>query len=153
VAPAACDPAKGGFPDGQAGGLPTYFAPTRGFRASELGLTLSRPGGGATAFEGRFGGTGDSGFITGIEARVPVLGHGPAFPLDGAFILGIGRAFDDVAGETFVPVGLSIRRRLLLDRRALHLALYAQPTVIWVKLTAGTSMPTFALCIGAGGEG
>jgi hypothetical protein len=124
-------------------------AATRAFRSSELGVTLSRPGGDATALEGRVGaaldradlalragyadagGAGDGSFVAGVEARVPVLGHGPTFPLDGAFILGVGRAFEDGGGDTFVPLGLSLGRRLLLDRRALHLTPYVQPTVIF----------------------
>lgn len=74
------------------------------FRVTELGVTLSRPGGDATALEGRFGAAldradlalragnvdpgrpGNGHFIAGVEARVPVLGHSPTFPLDGAFI-------------------------------------------------------------------
>lgn len=144
----------------QATGLPTFFAPTRAFRSSELGVTLSRPGGDATALEGRFGaalasadlalragyadagGAGDGGFVAGVEARVPVLGHGPTFPLDGSFILGVGRAFENGGGETFVPLGLSLGRRVMLDRQALHVTPYVQPTVIF----AGTSL--FAIGLG-----
>lgn len=140
----------------QATGLPTFFAPTRAFRSTELGATLSRPGGDATALEGRFGaaldradlalragyadpgGAGDGGFIAGVEARVPVLGHSPTFPLDGAFILGVGRAFEDGGGETFVPLGLSLGRRLELDRQALHVTPYVQPTVIFASNTLFT---------------
>ena len=137
----------------QATGLPTFFAPTRVFRSTELGATLSRPGGDATALEGRLGfalaradlalragyadpgGAGDGSFVAGIEARVPVLGHSPTFPLDGAFILGVGRAFEDGGGETFVPLGLSLGRRLRLDPGALHLTPYVQPTVIFTSNT------------------
>ena len=45
----------------------------------------------------------------------------------------VGRAFDDAGGETFVPLGISFGRRLALDPRALHLTLYAQPTVILAR--------------------
>ena len=133
----------------QATGMPTFFAPTRNFGSTELGATLSRPGGSATAVEGRFGavlhqadlalragyadpgGTADGSFVAGIEARVPVLGHSATFPLDGALILGVGHAFASGGGETFVPVGLSIGRRLVLDGPALQLTPYFQPTVVF----------------------
>ena len=133
----------------QATGMPTFFAPTRGFASSEVGVTLSRPGAGATGLEARFGaaldradfalragyadpgGTADGSFVAGVEARVPVIGRSPTFPLDGAFILGIGRSFVSGGGQTFVPLGLSIGRRLVLDGSALQLTPYVQPTVIF----------------------
>ena len=131
----------------QATALPTFFSPTREFGTTELGVTLSRPGGDATGIEGRFGaalvradlalragyfdpgGTGGGSFIAGVEARVPVIGHTEDFPLDGAAILGVGRHFAS-GGETFVPLGLSLGRRLVLDRSALYVTPYVQPTVI-----------------------
>lgn len=133
----------------QATGLPTFFAPTREFRSTELGVTLSRPGGDATCVEGRLGaalnradlafrvGYGDRGrnagneFLAGVEARVPVLGHSRTFPLDGAFIFGVGRSFVDRGGQTYVPLGLSLGRRLVLDGSAFELTPYVQPTVIF----------------------
>jgi hypothetical protein len=133
----------------QATGMPTFFAPTRGFGSSEVGVTLSRPGGGGTALEGRLGAAlnradlalragyadpgenADGSFVAGVEARVPVLGHSPTFPLDGAFILGVGRSFASGDGQTFVPLGLSLGRRLVLDGPALQVTPYVQPTVIF----------------------
>jgi len=133
----------------QATGLPTFFAPTRAFGSTEVGLTLSRPGGDATGIEGRFGaaldradlafragyvdpgGSGDGAFAAGIEARIPVLGHTESFLLDGGLILGVGRQFVSGGGQTFVPVGLSLGRRISLDGRALQITPYAQPTVVF----------------------
>ena len=133
----------------QATGMPTFFSPTRHFGQTEAGVTLSRPGGGATGLEARFGaalnradlalragyadpgGTADGSFVAGIEARVPVLGRSQTFPLDGAFILGVGRSFASGGGVTFVPVGLSVGRRLVLDGSALQVTPYVQPTVIF----------------------
>jgi hypothetical protein len=144
----------------QATGLPTFFAPTRGFGTSELGVSLSRPGAGATGLEGRFGfaldradlalragyadpgGTADGAFVAGIEARVPVLGRSPTFPLDGALILGVGRSFVSGGGQTYVPIGLTIGRRLALDGSALQVTPYAQPTVVF------ESDSSFALGLG-----
>jgi len=140
----------------QATALPTFFAPTRAFGSTEVGVTLSRPGGAATGVEGRFGaaldradlafrggyldpgGNGDGRFVAGLEVRIPALGHTQSFPLDGAFILGVGRQFVDGGGQTFVPLGLSLGRRLSLDGQALQLTPYAQPTVIFGDDTAFT---------------
>lgn len=133
----------------QATALPTFFAPTRGFGTTELGVSLSRPGAGATGLEARFGaaldradlafragyadpgGTADGSFVAGVEARIPVLGRSQTFPLDGAFILGVGRSFASGGGQTYVPLGLSLGRRLVLDGPALQVTPYVQPTVIF----------------------
>lgn len=143
----------------QATGLPTFFAPTRAFGSSEVGLTLSRPGGDATAVEGRLGaaldradiafrggyldpgGSADGSFVAGVEARIPVIGRTPSFPLDGSFILGVGRHFVSGGGQTFVPLGLSLGRRLALDGQALQLTPYVQPTVVF----ADDALFTFGL--------
>lgn len=133
----------------QATALPTFYAPRRAFGTNELGLTLSRPGGDATGIEGRFaaaldradlnfrmgfvdpGGNADGRIVAGIEARIPAIGRSSTFPLDGAFILGVGRRFNDGGGgETFVPLGLSLGRRLDLDGPALQLTPYVQPTIV-----------------------
>lgn len=60
-----------------------------------------------------------------------MLGASSGFPLDGALILGVGRRFADGGGQTIVPVGLSLGRRLLLGGNALVITPYAQPTVIF----------------------
>jgi len=133
----------------QATGLPTFFAPTRAFASSEVGATLSRPGGGATGIELRLGAAlnrtdfafrlgfvdpgafADGNWAAGIEARFPVIGRSQSFPLDGSFIIGVGRIFASAGGsDTFVPVGLSIGRNLVLDRGALEITPYVQPTFV-----------------------
>lgn len=133
----------------QATALPTFHAPTRAFGVSETGVALSRPGGDATGLELRLGvaldeadlafrggyvdASGDGGnWVAGAEGRIPVIGRSSGFPLDGALILGIGRIFAEGGGETIVPVGLTLGRRLYLDGNALVLTPYAQPTVIFV---------------------
>jgi hypothetical protein len=128
----------------QATGLPTFFAPTRAFASSEAGATLSRPGGDATGIELRLGAalnrtdfafrlgfldTGaaaDGNWAAGIEARFPAIGRSQSFPLDGSFIMGVGRVFASAG----VPVGLSIGRNLVLGSGALEITPYAQPTVV-----------------------
>src|SRR5712664_2971319 len=92
----------------QATGLPSFNAPYRAFRRSEIGLVLSIPNGGGTAFEGAYrlssgkfdigfrggiftpGGNLNSRLLLGAEARERVVTHTEDFPLDGALILGIG---------------------------------------------------------------
>ncbi len=134
----------------QATGTPTFFAPTRGFGNTEAGMTVGGGGGsGVVGVEGRYGfslsssdiamragyvdggNAGSGSFVAGVEARIPVIGHDRSFPLDGALILGVGQIFDDAGGETLVPVGLSLGRRILLDGRDLQLTPYVQPTVIF----------------------
>jgi hypothetical protein len=132
----------------QSTALPTFHAPARAFAVSETGFTLSRPGGDVTGLELRLGTaldeadlqlrggyidvSGDGGdWAIGLEGRVPVLGRASS-PLDGALILGIGRIFADGGGQTVVPLGLSLGRRLVLDRNNFVITPYAQPTVIFV---------------------
>src|SRR5437667_7722215 len=92
----------------QATGLPTFNAPYRAFRRSEIGLVLSFPNGGGTAFEGAFrrssgkfdlgfrggiftpGGNLNSRLLLGAEARERVVTHTEGFPRDGALCLGNG---------------------------------------------------------------
>src|SRR5258705_8288228 len=89
----------------QATGLPSYNAPYRAFRRSEIGLVLSFPNGGGTAFQRAYRlshGKVDLGFRGGLftpgsnarlrllpraEARGRVATHTQNFSLDGAFIL------------------------------------------------------------------
>jgi len=134
----------------QATGTPTFFAPTRGFGDTEVGVSVSgASGSGGVGVEGRFGfslsssdismragyvDNGDAGsgsFVAGVEARIPVIGHNRRFPLDGALILGVGHSFSDPGGETFVPLGLSLGKRIVLDGSDLQLTPYVQPTVIF----------------------
>lgn len=144
--------------DAQATAMPTFYAPTRGFRSYEAGVTLSRPGGTATSLEGRYGAaleradiafragyvernrSRDGNFAAGIEARVPVLSRSPTFPLDGSLVVGVGHIFRSNSGQTIVPVGLTLGRRFHLDGSALHITPYLQPTVVFedeARLTTG----------------
>ncbi len=134
----------------QATGTPTFFAPTRGFGNTEVGVSVSGGGGsGVVGVEGRYGFSlsrsdismragyvdgGDAGsgnFVAGVGARIPVIRHDRSFPLDGALIFGVGHSFSDPGGETFVPLGLSLGRRVVVDGNDLQLTPYVQPTVIF----------------------
>ncbi len=60
-----------------------------------------------------------------------MIGRNQSFPLDGALIFGVGHRFADDGGQTMVPLGLSLGRRLVLDGNDLQLTPYIQPTVIF----------------------
>ena len=148
----------------QATGTTTFNAPYRAFDVSEIGLLLSFPNGGGTDFEGAYrmasgrfdigfkggvfnpSGAGDAVLLIGAEGRERVLTHTADFPLDGALILGVGGQFVSGGSTLFIPVGLSLGRRL--DTQS-HVSIvpYVQPTMF---ITVGDrSDVLFALGLGA----
>jgi hypothetical protein len=151
----------------QATGLPSFNAPYRAFRRSELGLVLTFPNGGGTAFEGAYrmssgkfdlgfrggifdpGGAGDATLLVGAEARQRVVTHTEDFPLDGALILGIGGAFVSGNSAVFVPVGLSLGRRVAPKDSKISIVPYVQPTGL---LIAGNGSSDFFFALGLGAD-
>lgn len=149
----------------QATGMPSFNAPYRAFTRSELGLVLSFPNGGGTAFEGAYRissgkfdigfrggifdpGPGDAILLVGAEARQRVITHTEDFPLDGALILGIGGRFVSGNSAVFVPIGLSLGRRVSPKDSKISIVPYVQPTGLLVAGN-GTSDFLFALGLGA----
>lgn len=148
----------------QATGTPTFNAPYRAFDRSEIGLLLSFPNGGGTAFEGvyrmasgRFdigfkgglfdpGGSGSTVLLLGTEARERVLTHSADFPLDGALVFGVGGNFVSGNSQLIIPVGLSLGRRLDTETN-LSIVPYVQPTMFIT--VDGRSDVLFALGLGA----
>src|SRR6266513_3838253 len=140
----------------QATGLPSFNAPYRAFQRSEIGLVLTFPDGGGTAFEGAYrfasgkfdlgfrggifdpGGTGNATLLVGAEARERVVTHTEDFPLDGALILGIGGAFVSGSSALIVPVGLSLGRRVNPRDSKISIVPYVQPTG-FVVASSGSS--------------
>jgi len=160
---------SGGFAStaaAQATGMPSFNAPYRAFSRSEIGLVLSFPDGGGTAFEGAYrmssgkfdlgfrggifspGGNGDSRLLLGAEARQRVVTHTEDFPLDGALILGIGGHFSSGNSALIVPIGLSLGRRVDPKDSKISIVPYVQPTGFLVAGN-GTSDFLFALGLGA----
>jgi hypothetical protein len=151
---------------GQATGMPSFNAPYRAFTRSEIGVVLSFPsGGGGTAFEGAYrmsSGKFDIGFLGGMidpdvggtilllgaEARQRVVTHTEDFPLDGALVLGIGGWFRSGTSRLFVPVGLSLGRRVDPKDSKISIVPYVQPTGFLVA-GGGTSDVLFTLGLGA----
>ena len=150
----------------QATGLPSFNAPYRAFTRSELGVVLTFPDGGGTAFEGVYrmssgkfdlgfrgglfdpGGASDAVLLVGAEARQRVITHTQDFPLDGALILGIGGAFVSGNSALFVPIGLSLGRRVDPKDSKISIVPYVQPTGLLVTGN-GDSDFLFALGLGA----
>jgi hypothetical protein len=151
----------------QATGVPSFNAPYRAFRSSEIGIVLSFPDGGGTAFEGAYrmssgkfdlgfrggifspGGNGDSRLLLGAEARQRVVTHTDEFPLDGALILGIGGQFGSGNSALIVPVGLSLGRRVDPRDSKISIVPYVQPTGF---LVAGGGESDFFFALGLGAD-
>ena len=151
----------------QATGVPSFNAPYRAFRRSEIGVVLSFPNGGGTAFEGAYrwasgkfdigfrggiftpGGNGDSQLLIGAEARERVVTHTEDFPLDGALILGIGAHVSSGNSVVFVPVGLSLGRRVDPRDSKISIVPYVQPTGF---LVAGNGTSDFLFSLGLGAD-
>lgn len=132
----------------QATGTPSYNAPYRAFTRSEFGAVLSFPNYDAgTAVEGMYrfasgvfdlglkGGLrfdGDTRFLAGLEARYRVITHNVDFPLDGSLIFGGGL---DINGGTrlWLPLGLSLGRRLQVENSQVSIVPYVQPTLFIVS--------------------
>ena len=151
----------------QATGMPSYNAPYRAFSRSEIGLVLSFPNGGGTAFEGAYrwasgkfdiglrggiftpGGGANSVLLVGAEARERVVTHTEDFPLDGALILGIGGQFVSGSSALIVPVGLSLGRRVDPRDSKISIVPYVQPTGY---LVAGNATSDFLFSLGLGAD-
>ena len=148
---------------GQATGTPTFNAPYRAFTRSEIGLLISFPNGGGTAFEGAYrmssgkldigikggilDGPGDAILLIGAEGRQRVLTHSADFPLDGALILGVGGQFVSGSSILIIPVGLSLGRRIDFEGSAISMVPYVQPTM-FLTIDGGSDV-LFSVGLGA----
>ena len=150
----------------QSTGMPSFNAPYRAFQRSELGAVISFPGGSGTGFEGMYryaSGKFDIGFrggifdpgggantvaLVGAEARERVITHTEDFPLDGALVFGLGGEFVSGGHAIFVPVGLSLGRRVDPKGSKISIVPYTQPTIFLVS-GGGTTDVHFTLGLGA----
>lgn len=149
----------------QATGMPSFNAPYRAFDRSEFGVDVSFPNGAGTAIEavyryaaGRFdigfrGGMWDPGacckteLLLGAEARERVVTHTENFPLDGAIVVGAGTALVSGGSTVFIPVGLSLGRRVAPKGSTLTIVPFVEPTATLVG-NNGTTVD-FTLGFGA----
>lgn len=138
---------------GQSTGVPSFNAPYRAFLRHEFGGTLSFPSGGDVAAEAqyRFGqrtwdigvqggflqperANDDARILLGVTARQRVITHSEEFPLDGALLLGGGvQLFSnpDPPGSTlYLPLALSLGRRVDIEDSEVSIVPYAQPTLV-----------------------
>lgn len=152
----------------QATGTPSFNAPYRAFGRHEFGAALSFVNfDAATAIEGMFrfasgefdvglrGGFSFDGvdvFLAGAEARYRAITHSVNFPLDGALIFGAGLAID--GGTTInLPLGLSLGRRLNVERSQVSIVPYVQPTLLISNFDAGLTRDTeIFFGFGVGGD-
>jgi len=151
----------------QATGMPSYNAPYRAFQHSELGAVFSFPDGGGTGFEGAYRyasgtldvglrggifdppGSGKAVLLAGVEARERVITHTVDFPLDGALVFGAGAGLVSDGSTFFVPVGLSLGRRVDPQGATISIVPYVQPTVGFVAGNNRTSALNFGFGVGA----
>lgn len=123
-----------------------FEAPYRAFTNYELGGYITWPSSENWALQGfyRWGWKkNDIGLIGGVvdvadgtrgtlgaDFRARVITHSKNFPLDGAFTLGFGSNFGDGgSAEFFVPIGLSVGRRVLLENSNISFVPFAQPVL------------------------
>jgi hypothetical protein len=148
---------------GQTTGMPSFNAPYRAFHRSEFGAVVSFPGSG-TAFEGAYRyargrfdiglragiydpGAGKTSLLLGGEVRQRVITHNADFPLDGALVAGVGAAIVSGNSGLFIPVGVSLGRRVEPPRSSISIVPYVQPTATFVA--DGGSDLLFTLGLGA----
>jgi len=133
-------------------GTPVFLGPDRLFQKTDLGLTVSDPGNGfamegfyraASGPAGDFGlrvgfanpsGDGATDFLIGGDYRMKLLTHTEDFPLDGAFVVGVGAKLFGDQDVLLVPLGFSLGRKILLEDSKTAFVPYFTPTLV----------PTFA---------
>jgi hypothetical protein len=149
----------------QTTGMPSFNAPYRAFQRSEIGVVVSFPDGSGVGFEGvyryaksRFdvglragmfapGGGANTRLLVGAEARERVITHTVDFPLDGAVLVGAGAMLGGGQSTLFIPVGLSLGRRVEPPRSSISIVPYVQPTAFLIS-DGGTNI-RFSLGLGA----
>jgi hypothetical protein len=146
-------------------GTPVFKAPYRAFNSYEFGGNISFPSGAPDfALEGFYsyghgsydlgvrGGfenipNGDTRVLLGADFRTRVLNASDRFPLDGALTLGIGLNAGSGPDVVYIPVGLSLGRRFLLEGSKTSFVPYVEPVVV-PALSSGNSDLDFALGFG-----
>lgn len=151
----------------QSTATPVFHAPYRAFDRYEFGATVSDYAN--LAVEGFYGfsqsaalwdfslrggiadqgGNGKAIFLAGVDARYRMITQTEDFPLDGAFILGVGANLVSGASTLEVPVGLSLGRRITFSNSTVSVVPYAEP-VIMPFFGSGNS--DVAVALGLGGD-
>ena len=157
----------------QSTGTPVFHAPYRAFDRYEIGGNVSDQGNitvegfygfaerggrwdlsirGGVQDEGEGGGGGGGGrtaLLAGVDGRVRVFDQSEDFPLDGAFIVGVGTRLVRDGSRLFIPFGLSIGRRLQFEHSSVSLVPYVEPVLM---PTFGTGGDEVAVALGFGAD-
>jgi hypothetical protein len=146
-------------------GTPVFKAPYRAFSSYEFGGVISFPSGAPDfALEGFYsyghgsydlgirGGFenvpgGDTRVLLGGDFRTRVLHATDRFPLDGALTLGVGLNAGPGPDQVYLPVGLSLGRRFLLEGSRTSFVPYVHPVAV-PRFSSGDSNLDLALGFG-----
>ncbi|HET9275456.1 MAG TPA: hypothetical protein VFN96_05235 [Gemmatimonadales bacterium] len=150
----------------QSTGTPVFHAPYRAFQANEYGLVITDQGN--ISLEGFWGfsqsnarwdfklragvqdyDVGNAALLVGVDARYRVIDQTEEFPLDGAFITGIGASLVQDFSRLFIPIGLSLGRRVHFQDSNLSLVPYVQPVIVPIL---GSGDDDVAVAMGLGGD-
>lgn len=140
-----------GQAEAQTTGMPIFQAPYRAFQHHELGVALADPGAGVALLGFYSYGSGPhdiglrAGFhsvnragalggdytalLLGADFRTRVLTHTEDFPLDGALTVGLGASIANAVTVGYVPIGLSLGRRVDLEGSSTSFVPYVQPVL------------------------
>jgi hypothetical protein len=126
-------------------GTPVFMAPYRAFEQMEFGLMFSDPNAGSWALEGEYGfGFGaydiivNGGYLDyegggaatlGGSLRSRMITASEKFPLDGAFTIGAGTILGEGDDVLWVPVGISLGRRIDLEGSKTSFVPYIHPVI------------------------
>ena len=153
----------------QSTGTPVFHAPYRAFDRYEIGANVSDAGN--IAIEGFYGfshtgarwdfairggvqDNGDcdgckAGLLIGLDARYRVIDQSDDFPLDGALITGAGAHLVSGGSRLFIPIGLSLGRRVQFENSNSSLVPYVEPVIL---PTFGDGDSDVAVALGLGAD-
>jgi hypothetical protein len=92
---------------------------------------------------------GNAALLLGVDARFRLIDQTEDFPLDGALITGIGTSLVEGNSRLFIPIGLSLGRRVNFEDSNMSLVPYLQPVIIPV---IGDGDSDVAVALGLGGD-
>ena len=149
----------------QSTGTPVFHAPYRGFQRYEIGANVSDAGN--IAVEGFYGWSpdrarwdvalrlgvldrdpGKTALLTGLDARFRLIDQSQDFPLDGAIITGVGAQLVSGGSRLFIPIGISLGRRVDFSNSTASIVPYAEPVLV-PNFGEGGSDVAIALGLGA----
>ena len=150
----------------QSTGTPVFHAPYRVFDRYEIGGNVSDAGN--IAIEGFYGwspsrarwdlalragiqdneGSCCTALLVGLDAHFRVIDQNEDFPLDGALISGVGAHLRSGGSRLFIPIGISLGRRVNFSNSTASIVPYAEPVLV-PTFGSGDSDVLVALGLGA----